>query len=330
MCTSLAFQAAKDFYFGRNMDLEKSFGEKIVITPRQFVLNFQQEEPMERHHAFVGMASVINGYPLYAEAVNEKGVCITCLAFGGNAVYADKADPQKHNVSTFELIPWLMGRCENMAQVRSLLAETNVLSTAFAPDLPPAEVHWHIADATESVVLEIMADGMHIHDNPTGVVTNNPPFPYHLANLNYYLNLTARFPDNRFCQELGLKPLGVGFGSVGLPGDASSISRFVRLNFFKANSPRPETEWEAVNQFFHLLDGVAMVRGAQLGGSGDLCQTVYNCCINVTRGILYYKTYDNHQITAVDIHRENLEGQELICYEMIRQEQFRWEQEMAR
>lgn len=327
MCTSLAFLAAKDFYFGRNMDLDKSLGEQVTITPRNFPLTFQEEETITRHHAFVGMACVVDGYPLYTEAVNEKGVGITCLAFVGNAVYSDTLDPDKYNISTYELIHWLMGQCENITQVRELLAKTNVTSAAFSEQYPPAEMHWHIADKQESIVLEIMADGMHIHDNPTGVVTNNPPFPYHLANLNYYLNLTPKFPQNQFAEELGLKPLGVGFGSVGLPGDASAISRFIRLNFFKANSPRPETESQAVNQFFHLLDGVSMIRGAQRGYHDEICQTTYNCCVNATRGIFYYKTYDNHQITAVDIHRENLEGSELIRYDLIQEEQFRWEQE---
>ena len=327
MCTSLAFLAAKDFYFGRNMDIDKSMGEQVTITPRNFPLPFREEQTISRHYAFVGMACVRDGYPLYSEAVNEKGVGITCLAFSGNAVYADKLNPNKHNISTFELIHWLMGQCANITQVRALLAKTNVTSAAFSEELPPAETHWHIADEQESVVLEIMADGMHIYDNPTGVATNNPPFPYHLANLNYYLNLTPKFPQNQFAEELGLKPLGVGYGSVGLPGDASAISRFIRLNFLKANSPRPETESQAVNQFFHLLDGVSLIRGAQRGYHDEICQTTFNCCVNASRGIFYYKTYDNHQITAVDMHRENLDGSGLIRYDLIQEEQFRWEQE---
>ena len=317
MCTSMAFVSG-DFYFGRNMDLEVSFGQRVVITPRNFPLPLRHGKTLSTHYAMIGMANVVSGYPLYAEGANEKGLCITGLSFSGNAFYPDEAEPSRLPIATFELIPWLLGTCATTAEAKERLMEVQIVSTAFREDIQPAELHWHIADRERSLVLEVMKDGMHLYDNPTGVVTNNPPFPFHLSNLNCYLNLTPAFPENRFDPGLPLQAFGVGFGSVGLPGDSTSVSRFVRTLFYKNHSLPTGSEEEAVTQFFHIMDGVSMVRGAQLGYRGDPCQTTYTCCVNATKGIFYYKTYENNQITAVDLFSRPLDGEDLVAFELIR------------
>lgn len=323
MCTSLAF-LSNDFYFGRNMDLEKSFGEKIVVTPRNYPFQFRHEKSIPHHYAITGIASPVSNYPLYAEAANEKGLCITGLSFSGNAFYSNECKASMHNIATFELIPWLLSTCANVEDARCLLRETHIVSTPFREDIQPAELHWHIADCKESITLEVMKDGMHIYDNPVGVLTNNPPFPFHLSNLNCYCNLTAEFPQNHFASDLSLKALGVGFGSMGLPGDSTSVSRFVRTVFYKYNSLPMETEDESVSQFFHIMDGVAMVRGAQLGFQGEPCQTIYTSCINASKGILYYKTYDNNQITALTLFDEKLDAETLSVHELEKKQHFHY------
>lgn len=321
MCTSMAFVSG-DFYFGRNMDLEGSFGEKIVITPRNFPFPFRHGKTLESHYAMIGMASIRSGYPLYAEGANEKGLCITGLSFSDNAFYPDETDKSCYNIATFELIPWILGTCATAEEAREKLKKTRIVSTAFEESLPPAQLHWHIADRKCSLVLEVMQDGMHLYENPTGVLTNNPPFPFHLANLNCYLNLTNAFPRNRFDSDLPLRALGVGFGSIGLPGDSTSVSRFVRTVFYKNHSLPAENEEEAVSQFFHIMDGVSMIRGAQLGFHGAPCQTTYTCCFNATKGIFYYKTYENSRITAVNLAAHSLDAKKLTSFDLIREQQF--------
>lgn len=309
MCTSIAMTAG-DFYFGRNLDLEYAFGEQVAITPRRYPIAFRMAGELARHHAMIGMATVADGYPLYAEAANEKGLCIAGLNFPQNAFYPAEKANDKANVSPFELPLWVLGQCESVAQARALLERTHLVAVNFSDAMPLAPLHWHIADRESSVVLECMRDGMHIHDNPVGVLTNNPPFDFQMNNLRQYMGLTSGEPENTLGPGLELTPFGRGFGAIGLPGDFSPASRFVKAAFLRMNSVCEENQERCISQFFHLLDAVAMPRGAvRAGERWDI--TTYSCCINAGKGIYYYKTYDNSRLTAVDMHHEDLEGRQV-------------------
>ena len=109
-----------------------------------------------------------------------------------------------------------------------------------------------------------------------------------------------------------------GMGAIGLPGDLSSASRFVRASFTKMNSISGESENESVSQFFHILGSVNQQRGCCEVREGEYEITEYTSCCNVTKGIYYYTTYNNHQINAVDMHKVDLNSSELICYPLIR------------
>ena len=214
MCTSLAFTGSHPC-FGRNLDLEESFGEQIVITPRSFPLTFRRLPCQKNHYAIIGMAHVAGGVPLYAEAVNEKGLYMAGLNFPGNACYFPHADDGATEAAPYELIPWLLGQCATIEETKDLLERLRLLDEPFAPGLPSAPLHWHLSDGHTSLVLESMADGLHIHTDPVGVLTNNPPFDFHLTNLRQYLNLTAASPENRFHSALSLSPFGQGKGPPG-------------------------------------------------------------------------------------------------------------------
>ncbi len=322
MCTSIALKT-NDFYFGRNLDLEYGFGERVVVTPRCFPFAFRRAGEMRKHFAMIGMATVSEGYPLYAEAANEKGLCIAGLNFPNNAYYPseEQADADKTHISPFELTAWLLGQCASVREAREILKSTQLVHIDFSEEIQLSPLHWHIADRKESIVLESTRDGMRIYDNPAGVMTNNPPFDFHLTNLRQYLNLTSAYPENRFSKEMELAPFGVGMGSMGLPGDFSPASRFVKAAFLRFNSIGDAGEEGSVSRFFHLLDAVAMPDGIVMTPRGEYERTVYSCCINADKGIFYYKTYDNNQLTAVDMHRENLTGDALREFELIGKQQ---------
>lgn len=323
MCTSIAMKT-RDFYFGRNMDLEYDFGQRVVITPRSFPFAFRRAGEMQSHYAMIGMASVADGYPLYAEAMNEKGLGMAGLNFPDNAYYPPEEADGKANVSPFELIPWVLGQCETVAQARQLLEKTHLIAIPFSEAIPLATLHWHIADAESSLVLESTREGMKLYDNPVGVLTNNPPFDFQLTNLRQYLNLTPLEPENRFSAEVELVPFGRGFGGIGLPGDFSPASRFVKAAFLRQNSVCDGEEASSVSQFFHLLDAVAMPKGIVAAGGEDCETTRYACCISAKRGIFYYKTYANSQLTAVDMRKENLDGTELLEFPLVLEQQVAW------
>lgn len=320
MCTSIAMKTG-DFYFGRNMDLNDTFGEQVVITPRNYPFLFRLAGRLPQHYAMIGMASVVEQYPLYAEAVNERGLCMAGLNFPDNAYYAAEPDPKKKNVSPFELIPWILGQCATVAEARQVLSRTQLVAIPFNSSLPLATLHWHIADQTQSIVLEVMKDGMHIHENPVHVMTNNPPFPFHMTNLSLYLNLTVEMPENCFRKDVNVKPFGKGLGSFGLPGDFSPTSRFVKAAYLLLNSKCEKTEQSSVSQFFHILDSVTVVNGSILLEQESAYFTTYSCCVNVSRGIYYYKSYFNNQLTAVHLYHENLNETHLKLFPLRRAQQ---------
>ena len=132
--------------------------------------------------------------------------------------------------------------------------------------------------------------------------------------LNNYINITKKEPVNRFAKELPLEIYSRGMGGIGLPGDLSSTSRFVRAAFTKWNSVDGENEEESVSQFFHILDSVKQYKGCVQMESGTYEYTIYSVCCNTDKAIYYYKTYHNSSITAVELYRENLDGQKLIAY----------------
>lgn len=322
MCTCITYENG-DFYFGRNLDLEYHFGEKVVITPRRYEFSFQKVTSRQTHYAMIGMAAVEKGYPLYAEAVNEKGLGMAGLNFPGNARYREEREG-KDNVAPYELIPWVLGQCAGVEEVRHLLENLNLLNIPFAPHLPLAPLHWMIADRNSCVILEGREDGVHLYENPYGVLTNNPPFFYYQVHMGHYRNITAKVPRNQFAPELELPVYGQGLGGVGLPGDFSPVSRFVKAVFLKENSCAEKGELASVSQFFHILDGVAMVRGAVLTRENLMDITTYSCCINVQKGIYYYKTYDNNQIQAVSMREEEKERKELQVFSLEKEQNIHW------
>ena len=272
----------------------------------------------------IGMAHVAADYPLYYEAVNEKGLGVAGLNFVGNAQYG-KVTEGKQNVASFELIPWLLGSCESVKQVRDALSQINIVDTAFHEKLPPSPLHWLIADSNEAITVEAVKEGLKVYDNPVGVLTNNPPFAQQMFQLNQYQSLSPRQPENHFAKGVSLALYSRGMGALGLPGDLSSTSRFVRVAFTKMNSFSGVSEKASISQFFHILGSVDQQRGCCEVADGKFEITLYTSCCNTNKGIYYYTTYENHQISAVDMFGENLNEKELIKYPLIKGEQIYWQ-----
>ncbi|MBR3794453.1 MAG: choloylglycine hydrolase [Clostridia bacterium] len=311
MCTAVSMNT-RSHYFGRNLDLAYHYDERVVIAPRHYPFSFRQLPALPSHLALIGTATVIDGYPLYYDATNEAGLSMAGLNFPSNAVYLPVTGG-KDNISPFEFIPWVLAQCETIAQARALLDRVSLADLPFSKELSLSPLHWIIADRHASITVEPMADGLQIDDNPVGVLTNNPPFDHHMTNLTNYMMLSPASPRNAFAPGLHLSPYGFGMGAIGLPGDCSSASRFVRAAFAKFHSVCGASEAESVSQFFHILSSVRHIRGCVETDKGYAI-TVYSSCCNTDRGIYYYTTYENSRITAVDMHRENLDSDTLIAY----------------
>lgn len=321
MCTAATYKT-NDFYFGRTLDYYFSYSDEVTITPRNYPFKFISMGVIKNHYAIIGMSYVVKDYPLYYDAVNEKGLGMAGLNFAGNADYKEFAEG-RDNVSPFEFIPWILSQCATVKEAKVLIEKINLINIPFSEDLPLAQLHWIIADRNEAVTVESVKDGIKIYNNPAGVLTNNPPFDEQMFQLNNYMHLSTKDPINHFSDKLPLNIYSRGMGALGLPGDLSSQSRFVRAAFTKMNSISGNSERESVSQFFHILGSVDQQRGCCDVGDGKFEITIYTSCCNGDKGIYYYTTYDNHQITAVNMHKENLEGISLVRYPLILGEQIK-------
>ena len=308
MCTAISFPP----YFGRNLDLERGFGEQVVITPRNFSFPLRCAAPLHTQFAMIGMAAVAQGLPLYFEATNEPGLSMAGLNFPDNAVYFPPADGRA-NVAPFELIPWVLGQCADLAQARALVQNLNLVNIPFSPRFPLSPLHWLLSDGNDSLVIESTASGLRIWENPFGVLTNNPPFDFHLTYMNHYMALHAGPADNQLSPQLPLHNYSLGMGALGLPGDFSSASRFVRACFVKENAHCAPDEISRVHHFFRMLDAVAMPKGCVWTPNGYE-YTRYSSCCNTQRGIYYYTTYDHRAITAVSLMDADLDNPQLILH----------------
>ena len=315
MCTAATYKT-RDFYFGRTLDYEFSYGEELVVMPRNFPIGFRHMGEMKHHYAMVGMAHLAGDFPLFYDAINEKGVGMAGLNFVGNADYKPFV-PGKDNVAPFEFIAWILSQCASVKEARLLLDKINLVNTPFSDQLPLAQLHWIIADQEEAVTVESVKEGLKIYDNPAGVMTNNPSFDQQMHNLSNYMNLSPKSPKNQFSDKLPLNTYSRGMGALGLPGDLSSQSRFVRVAFVKLNSVSGDSESESVSQFFHILGAVDQQKGCCDVGDEKYEYTIYTSCCNASKGIYYYTTYENHQINGVDMYRENLDGTALARYPLI-------------
>lgn len=323
MCTAATYQT-KDLYMGRTLDYEFSYGEEITIMPRRYPLAFRHGGRTDSHYAVIGMAHVFENYPLYYDAVNEKGLGMAGLNFVGNAHYTQPQDGET-NVAQFEFIPWVLSQFSTLGEARAAIEKINLVGTPYNEHFPAAQLHWIIADKSGAITVEAVKDGLKIYENPIGVLTNNPPFDQQMFNLNNYMHLSPKQPKNLFSDKLELHTYSRGMGALGLPGDLSSASRFVRAAFTKLHSVSGDSEEESVGQFFHILGSVDQQRGCCEVGEGKYEITIYTSCWNADRGIYYYTTYNGRSINAVDMHREELDGSTLIRYPMLDKEEFRYQ-----
>ena len=186
MCTCVA-NRNDNFYFGRNMDIAFDIYQQVVITPRNHALQFTEERVYEANYAMIGMATVVSDYPLYAEAANERGLCMAGLNFPKNAVYHEEQE-QTYNVPSYAFIPWILKQCSTVAEARALIEHTTITNKNFSEDIPHSPLHWMLADKHETIVVESVAEGLMIYDNPFDVLTNNPVFPFHAMHIPQILS----------------------------------------------------------------------------------------------------------------------------------------------
>ncbi|WP_286312797.1 choloylglycine hydrolase [Romboutsia ilealis] len=314
MCTSLSIKSNKGHnFFGRNMDLAYDFNQSVLIIPRNYQIQNKVTGDMAKNkYAIIGMGTIIDNHPTLADGMNEKGLACAGLNFDGYSYVEENIVPGKKNIAPYDFIYWVVANHETVDEVKQTIENLELVKVPINERTPLPTLHWMIVDKTgKSIVVEKTKDKFAVYDNPVGVMTNNPTFDWHLTNLNEYMKITPNHPENVKWSDKELTPLGVGAGTLGIPGDFESVSRFIRIAYIRAHMPSIEDEITAVTQFLHMLDYVIMVKGGVITKDGLEDITRYSSCMDQERGIYYYRNYNNNRINAIDMHKEDLDSTEI-------------------
>lgn len=289
MCTALSIKSENNkYFFGRNMDLDYDFNQSVITVPKN-----------GEKRAVIGMGTIIDGHIVFADAMNESGLAVAGLNFTGYAHFEKSG-----NVPSYDFITWVLYNFDSVEDVSKKIKDVVITDKTINEKTPAPALHWIITDKTgETITVEKTKDSFKVYKNPVYVLTNNPDFEWHLTNLNEYLHLNPKPGEKSLWCENKLVPLGAGSGTLGMPGDFSSVSRFVRIAYLRANLPHIK-ECEAVHQLFNMLDYVKMVKGGIITESGKWDITRYSSCMDLENAVYYYKTYNNSRINAVKLKEE--------------------------
>lgn len=328
MCTGLSIKSNEGHnFFGRNMDLAYNFNQSVLIVPR----NYKNEnkvtgENLPCSYAIIGMGTVIDNHLAMADGMNEKGLGCAGLNFEGYAYFEEKPVEGKNNIAPYDFIYWVLANYETVDEVKNAIKDIELVSIPINENTPVAMLHWMVCDKSgKSIVVERTKEGITVYDNPVGVMTNNPKFDWHLTNLNEYLYITPNHPKETKWSDKKLGALGVGAGTLGIPGDFCSASRFIRIAYIRANMPELKDDEASVTQFFNMLDYVKMVKGGVITQDGLEDLTTYTACMDQQNGIYYYRNYYNNRINAVDMHKEDLDGNEIKKFPYVMKQDFNYQ-----
>ncbi len=310
MCTAVSVGLGTHF-FGRNLDLEYTLDERVIITPQKFPFLFRCHKELSDHYAMIGMGIIQREIPLYYEATNEKGLSVAALSFPQAKYCKEKLGTD--NIASFELIPWILCQCESVDECKTLLLHTNITDEAFSEEYPPSPLHWLISDRKSSIAVECDGEEVRVWENSGNILTNSPELPLQLFNLNNYMQLSEYLPENRLSPDFRFTTYSKGMGALGLPGDMSSMSRFVRAFFVKEKLTDEGDSSRNLMQFFHLLEAVSMPKGTVKDVYGRDEYTVYSCCCDTNKLIYYYRTYFDFSVRAVKLTGDKRRGRSLIA-----------------
>ena len=312
MCTAVRFNGAKgEMFFGRNLDWANGYGEKVVITPREF--KYQSAFLGEMGGAAViGMGIVAEGVPLYFDCANEHGLAVAGLNFPGYAAYAAEAVDGKTNVAAYEFPLWVTLNFKTVDEALKALKDVAIVAKPINEQYSVSQLHWMIGDKERSIVVEYTERGMEIFENDVDILTNQPGYGWHKENLRNYMNLSPQMPKEIEWNKAKMTAFGSGSLMRGIPGGFYSTDRFIRVAYLNTHYPVQSNEATNVSRLFHTLTGVAMIDGAAAMTDGRFEKTIYTGGYSSATQTYYYNTYEDFAIKSVAMKDYNLDSSELI------------------
>ncbi|MBZ5215258.1 choloylglycine hydrolase family protein [Bacillus paralicheniformis] len=324
MCTSITLTTAgREHLLARTMDFDFELNGEVLLHPRRY--KWKSEADGSEHagrYAFIGMGRRLNN-ALFADGVNEKGLSCAALYFPDYAVYESETKEQCRNLAPHEFVTWVLSECGDLEEVKKAAVSVNIVEREVSLLSTVTPLHWLLTDRSgASIVVEPAAGGIQIHDNPVGVLTNSPDFPWHLTNLRNYIGLQPGQFAAKKMGDLTLSAFGQGSGLSGLPGDFTPPSRFVRSAVLKEHMKPVSNETEGVSAAFHILSNMNIPKGIVMTDNGEDDYTQYTAVMCSETCSYYFHHYQNRQIQKVCILQEDLDSNEIKAFPPKQEETF--------
>ena len=258
-----------------------------------------------KYNAVYGYVGIYTEYePFVVEGVNETGLSAGLFFFPQYGEYAPyRPEDSAKTLCDMQFVSWVLSQFSSIDEVKKALQSVSLVTL----DHKIGSVHWRITQPDgKMVVLEVVGGVPHFYDNELGVLTNSPGFPWHMTNLDNYVNLRpGAASDYDLTSSVELRAIGGGSGMIGLPGDFTPPSRFVRAAFFNATAPKWNTSWEAVQQAFHILNNFDIPIGIQFpkgqAPAGMMSATQFTAATDQKAMRFYYRTAYNSSIRCIDL-----------------------------
>ncbi len=267
MCTTIA-RIGDGLLFGRNMDIEYSFGERIIAVPRCFPIKMRRIESQDKHYAFIGIGTLAGSSVLMADGINECGLAGAGLNFPAYAYYGRDEAKDKTNIAPFEVIPYILSTCKTVKEAADSLNVCSIVDIDFSDDVKNAPLHWHFADKAGSITVESTCDGLKVYENGVNVLTNSPSFDKHLEKYKDFENLQNVSGDI------------LGDAGLSLPGDFTPSSRFIRAAYLLKNARFTGDASRDVSIVLDVLASVAMPYGVVIDKHMRIHETTYTAVMD--------------------------------------------------
>lgn len=305
MCTSIVYENKDNhFFLARTMDFSFPIGGTPIFIPRAY--SFYETNSLKQFKAqygFVGSGRKVEDY-LFADGVNEEGLGVASLYFSDDASYSKLDSDNSHYLAPHDVVAWILSSFKTVDEVREEIKKQIIIAEKCAVIGEVLPLHWIVSDKKgETIVIEPTKFGLKIYDNPVKVMTNSPDFSWHLTNLNQYNHLSNTAAKTSSYHQFLAKGNGAGSGALGLPGDYTSISRFVRTAFISESIEKVSGFEESVNVITHLLSSVFIPKGVKKKADGmdDYTQFVSYMALNDCSYVINY--YESNQLFEVDLKK---------------------------
>jgi choloylglycine hydrolase len=327
-CTGITLTAADGTVVrARTMEFAIDIHSSVIMIPRGYARIGSTPDGKEgikwkAKYASVGANGL--GLPVMFDGVNEKGLSAGLFYFPASAGYMPytPSDAGK-TMAPWELCSWMLENLASVEEVKANIGKVVVPAVVFGPWGFAPEVHFIVQDAAgKSIVIEYVGGKLNVHDNPLGVLTNSPSFDWQMTNLRNYVNFSMTNAPPIILGSVTLQPFGQGSGMLGLPGDFTPPSRFVRAAAFSQSVFKPKNADGAVLEAFHVLNQFDIPKGAarehEKDEHGNILAdyTIWTSASDLRAKRFYFRTYESSQIRMVDLMKMNLEAKDIVTISM--------------